>query len=73
MSCRVKGGAPRFCGAPHRSAGSGLVDGPLTIDLDSTFCKIYGTSKQGTRRHCYTGQWGYYPLRPLPLAPATCC
>ena len=48
------------------------LSGPLTIDLDSTICETYGLAKEGARHHGYTGQRGYHPLWPLPLAPATC-
>ena len=44
------------------AAGAGPGDGPLTIDLDSTICETYGLSKEGARRHGYTGQRGYHPL-----------
>ena len=36
--------------------------GSLTIDLDSTICETYGPTKEGARRHGYTGQRGYHPL-----------
>ena len=49
------------------AAGAGPGDGPLTIDLDSTIGETYGLTKDGARRHGYTGQRGYHPL----LAPAT--
>ena len=48
------------------AAGAGPGDGPPTIDLDSTICETYGLTKEGPRRHGYTGQPGYHPL----LAPA---
>ena len=44
------------------AAGGGPGDAPLTIDLDSTICETYGLSKEGARRHGYTGQRGYHPL-----------
>ena len=44
------------------SAGAGPSDSPLTIDLDSTVCEIYGLGKEGARHHNYTGQRGYHPL-----------
>ena len=43
-------------------AGAGPGDGPLTIDLDSTICEIYGLAKEGARHHGYTGKWGYHSL-----------
>ena len=43
--------------------------GPLTIDLDSTICETYGPTKEGARRHGYTGQRGYHPL--LAVAAGT--
>ncbi len=51
------------------AAGAGPGDGPLTIDLDSTICETYGLSKEGARRHGYTGQRGYHPL--LAVAAGT--
>ncbi len=51
------------------TAGAGPGDGPLTIDLDSTICETYGLSKEGARRHNYTGQRGYHPL--LAVAAGT--
>ena len=51
------------------SAGAGPGDGPLTIDLDSTICEIYGLAKEGARHHSYTGQRGYHPL--LAIAAGT--
>ena len=41
----------------------------MTIDLDSTVCETYGLSKEGARRHNYTGQRGYHPL--LAIAAGT--
>ena len=43
--------------------------GPLTIDLDSTICETYGSTKEGARHHGYTGQRGYHPL--LAVAAGT--
>ena len=43
--------------------------GPLTIDLDSTIRETYGPTKEGARRHGYTGQRGYHPL--LAVAAGT--
>ena len=40
------------------AAGAGPGDRPLTIDLDSTICEIYGLAKEGARRHGYTDQRG---------------
>lgn len=42
--------------------GAGPGAGPLTIDVDSTFCQTHGALKQGTRDRSYTGQHGYHPL-----------
>ena len=50
-------------------AGAGPGDGPLTIDLDSTICEIYGLAKEGARHHGYTGARGYHPL--LAIAAGT--
>ena len=44
------------------AAGGGPGDAPFTIDLDSTICETYGLTKEGARRHNYTGQRGYHPL-----------
>ena len=54
------------------SAGAGPGDAPFTIDLDSTSCETYGLAKEGARHHGYTGQRGYHPCWPWPLAPARC-
>ena len=51
------------------ATGVGPGDDPLTIDLDSTVCETYGLSKEGARRHNYTGQRGYHPL--LAVAAST--
>ena len=51
------------------AAGGGPGDGPLTLDLDSTICETYGPTKEGARRHNYTGQRGYHPL--LAIAAGT--
>ena len=44
------------------SAGAGPTDlaGPLTIDLDSTICEVYGRGKQGAA-FGYTKVRGYHP------------
>ena len=42
------------------AAGAGPVDGPLTIDLDSTSCETYGLAKEGARHYSYTSQRGYH-------------
>src|SRR5512132_2351587 len=47
--------------------GAGPTDGPLTIDIDSTICEVYGTGKQGAE-FGHTGVRGYHPL----LAFAAC-
>ena len=54
------------------AAGAGPGDAPFTIDLDSTICETYGLAKAGARHHGYTGQRGYHPCWPAPLAPARC-
>ena len=41
--------------------GAGPADGPLTIDVDSTICEVYGTRKQGAE-FGHTGVRGYHPL-----------
>jgi hypothetical protein len=41
--------------------GAGPGDGPLTIDVDSTICEVYGTRKQGAA-FGHTGVRGYHPL-----------
>ena len=51
------------------AAGAGPGDAPFTIDLDSTICETYGLTKEGARRHNYTGQRGYHPL--LAIAAGT--
>ena len=51
------------------SAGAGLGDDPLTIDLDSTVCETFGLAKEGAQRHNYAGQRGYHPL--LAIAAGT--
>ncbi len=43
------------------AAGAGPGDAPLTIDVDSTICEVYGTKKQGAR-YGYTKVRGYHPL-----------
>jgi hypothetical protein len=41
--------------------GAGPADGPLTIDVDSTICEVYGTRKQGAE-FGHTKVRGYHPL-----------
>ena len=43
------------------AAGAGPADAPLTIDVDSTICEVYGAKKQGAR-YGYTKTRGYHPL-----------
>ena len=43
------------------AAGAGPGDGPVTIDVDSTICQVYGHHKQGAA-YGYTRQLGYHPL-----------
>jgi hypothetical protein len=42
-------------------AGAGPGAAPLTIDVDSTICEVYGTRKQGAE-FGHTGVRGYHPL-----------
>jgi hypothetical protein len=54
------------------AAGAGPADpaGPLTFDLDSTICPVYGRAKQGAG-FCYTKVRGYHPqLATLCPRPA---
>src|ERR671913_850533 len=41
--------------------GAGPGDGPVTIDVDSTICEVYGTRKQGDA-FGHTKVRGYHPL-----------
>lgn len=43
------------------AAGAGPGEAPMTIDLDSTICKVYGQAKQGAA-HGYTRVLGYHPI-----------
>lgn len=43
------------------TAGAGPGNAPLTIDVDSTICEVYGRAKQGAR-YGYTKVRGYHPL-----------
>jgi hypothetical protein len=43
------------------SAGAGPGSAPMTIDLDSTICEVYGKQKQGAV-YGYTKVLGYHPL-----------
>jgi hypothetical protein len=43
------------------AAGAGPGDGPLTVDVDSTICEVYGHHKQGAC-YGYTHRLGYHPL-----------
>jgi Transposase DDE domain group 1 len=43
------------------AAGAGPGDGPLTVDVDSTICEVYGYHKQGAC-YGYTHRLGYHPL-----------
>jgi Transposase DDE domain group 1 len=43
------------------TAGAGPGDGPMTMDLDSTICEVYGYHKQGAA-YGYTRKLGYHPL-----------
>jgi hypothetical protein len=42
-------------------AGAGPGGSDVTIDVDSTICRVYGTKKQGAR-YGYTKKRGYHPL-----------
>ena len=50
------------------AAEAGLGDGPLTIDLDSTFCETLGLAKEDAQRHNYAGQRGYHPFHAIVAA-----
>ncbi len=41
--------------------GCGPGQAPMTIDIDSTICEVYGKAKQGTA-YGYTRVLGYHPL-----------
>jgi hypothetical protein len=43
------------------SLGAGPGDEPMTIDIDSTICEVYGNLKQGAG-YGYTHVLGYHPL-----------
>ena len=43
------------------AAGAGPGDGPITIDVDSSICEVYGPAKQGAR-FGHTKVRGYHPL-----------
>ena len=43
------------------AAGAGPGDGPVTIDVDSTICEVYGHHKQGAAT-ATPGELGYHPL-----------
>ena len=43
------------------SLGAGPGTGPMTIDLDSTICEVFGKAKQGAA-YGYTRVLGYHPL-----------
>ncbi len=43
------------------TAGAGPGDAPVTIDVDSTICEVYGLQKQGAR-FGHTKVRGYHPL-----------
>lgn len=46
------------------SLGAGPGDEPMTIDVDSTICEVYGTQKQGAS-YSYTKVLGYQAHRNL--------
>ena len=66
------GGTDRVLGCVIKAPCAGPGDEPLTIDLDSTICETFGLAKEGAHDHGYTGQRGYHPCWPWPLAPETC-
>jgi hypothetical protein len=43
------------------SLGAGPGDEPMTIDIDSTICEVYGSQKEGAS-YGYTKVLGYHPL-----------
>jgi Transposase DDE domain group 1 len=43
------------------AAGAGPGEQPLTVDVDSTVCEVYGQAKQGAA-YGYTRVLGYHPL-----------
>jgi hypothetical protein len=43
------------------AAGAGPGDAPLTVDVDSTICEVYGQAKQGAA-YGYTRVLGYHPI-----------
>ena len=43
------------------SLGAGPGDAPMTIDVDSTICEVFGSQKQGAG-YGYTKVLGYHPL-----------
>jgi Transposase DDE domain group 1 len=43
------------------SLGAGPSNGPMTIDMDSTICEVFGKAKQGAA-YGYTRVLGYHPL-----------
>ena len=43
------------------SLGAGPGENPMTIDIDSTICEVFGSSKQGAG-YGYTHVLGYHPL-----------
>jgi Transposase DDE domain group 1 len=43
------------------AAGAGPGEQPLTVDMDSTVCEVYGHAKQGAA-YGYTRVLGYHPL-----------
>jgi Transposase DDE domain group 1 len=53
-------------------AGAGPDAAPLTIDVDSTICEVYGTHKQGAE-FGHTKVRGYIRCWRSPPAPGTCC
>ena len=46
----------------HRLGPDLDAEGPLILDIDSTFIKTYGVTKEGTRTRDYLGRHGYQPL-----------
>jgi hypothetical protein len=42
--------------------GPERLDGPLTLDVDSTLCETFGLAKQGAHKFSYQHSRGYHPL-----------
>ena len=42
---------------------------PVTVDVDSTVCEVWGKTEHGAS-YGYTGQLGYHPLAPMIRSPS---